>query len=312
MPLCGWASIDERGKLKGGVAGDQKQKSSTKDTVGEVKLGNWYNFSYTFVLRYKDRKKAKKHAAALKFFCNSKFVGYDQNQRTTLCTEVKRIGLSNYKKLAKNVETDCSALQDLCAMIAGVKLTWSPATAAMVDEYKKTGEFKVLTDKKYLTSGDYLMEGDILVRPGHHTIGVLENGPKAITPSEEKGSSNSTIKKGLKYAESFTGKDDSGNLSKAKGRVLQHALNLDYGESIKEDGVIGDATKEKLGSHYVKKGESQFMVTAAEILMYLNEVDAGGVETPGKYGSGLVSSVKKVLGGTGEKITASDFLKLVK
>ena len=34
--LCGWASIDEKGKATGGQKGDQ--------TGREVRTGNWYNF----------------------------------------------------------------------------------------------------------------------------------------------------------------------------------------------------------------------------------------------------------------------------
>ena len=53
------------------------------------------------------------------------------------------------------------------------------------------------------------------------------------------------------------------------------------------------------------------MVTAAEILMYLNGVDPNGVECPGKYGNGLVRASKQKFGDDGLKITASEFLKLI-
>lgn len=179
--LCGWASIDERGKISGGAAGDQKQRSSASDTTGEVRVGNWYHFGQTYVLRYKDRMKAKKHAAALKFFCNSVLVGYDQSQRTSLYTAVKTLGFANYTKLAAAKECDCSSLQDLCAMIAGANITSNPATSGMLNIFKASGDFEVLTDRKYLTSGDYLMEGDISVKPGKHTIGTITDGSKAFT-----------------------------------------------------------------------------------------------------------------------------------
>ena len=63
---------------------------------------------------------------------------------------------------------------------------------------------------------------------------------------------------------------------------------------------------------YVKKGEKQYMVTAAEILMELNGIDPNGVEKPGIYGDSLVKAAKKYFGGNGTKITASQFLKLIK
>ena len=96
-----------------------------------------------------------------------------------------------------------------------------------------------------------------------------------------------------------------------KVRVLQRGLNLDYGNTISEDGIYGSKTKAKLGSHYVAKGEKQYMVTAAEILMMLNGIDPNGVELPGVYGTGLVNAAKKFFGDDGLKITASEFFKLI-
>jgi hypothetical protein len=56
--------------------------------------------------------------------------------------------------------------------------TNAPTTSTIVKRFKDTGRFIHLTDKKYLKSSDYLRAGDILVRKGHHTVMVLENGPK--------------------------------------------------------------------------------------------------------------------------------------
>lgn len=72
---CGWASIDERGKIRGGKAGDQTGK--------EVKLGSWYYFGQTQVIRWKDRTKAKKYAKIIEALCNNPHIGYDQSERTT-------------------------------------------------------------------------------------------------------------------------------------------------------------------------------------------------------------------------------------
>ena len=130
---------------------------------------------------------------------------------------------------------------------------------------------------------------------------------------------NPIVEKGQKHAIEFTGyviKVDGlvGNETKSmKARVLQHAMNLDYKKNqIEEDGDFGIKSKFKLGTHYVTKGERQYMVTAAEILMELNGIDPNGVEYPGEYGNGLANAAKKFFGGTGTKITASQFLKLIK
>lgn len=88
-------------------------------------------------------------------------------------------------KIAKPVETDCSAFMMLCAISAGVdalKETYrkqgnSCTTYCMIRCFPATGEFELLTDRKYLTSDAYLRRGDILVSSGH-TVMVLENGEK--------------------------------------------------------------------------------------------------------------------------------------
>ena len=137
---------------------------------------------------------------------------------------------------------------------------------------------------------------------------------KPIT-TQSKG--NPIVKKGQQHAVNFTGvKIDvdgivGNDTNKMKARVLQRAMNLDYGKTIAEDGLLQTKSKAKLGSHYVKKGEKQYMVTAAEILMELHGIDPNGVEMPGKYGNGLVKAAKKFFGDDGTKITASEFLRLI-
>lgn len=136
-------------------------------------------------------------------------------------------------------------------------------------------------------------------------------------PTTTVSKCNPIIKKGQQHAVNFTGKKIAidgigGSETKMmKALVLQHALNLDYGKTIAEDGDFKTKSKSKLGSHYVKKGEKQYMVTAAEILMELHGIDPNGVEMPGKYGNGLVKAAKKFFGDDGTKITASEFLRLI-
>ena len=73
--------------------------------------------------------------------------------------------------------------------------------------------------------------------------------------------------------------------------VLQTALNMDHGAGLNVDGKMGAKTLQALGSHYVRKGETQYMVTAAEIMSYLMGYDAGGVECPGTFGNGLEKAI---------------------
>ena len=73
-------------------------------------------------------------------------------------------------------------------------------------------------------------------------------------------------------------------------RVLQHALNLDYKAGLEEDGIFGAKSRRAIDGHYVQKGETQWMVTAAEILLMLLGRDPHGVEHPGTFGTGLAAA----------------------
>lgn len=167
--LIGHASIDERGKIAGGAAGDQTSK--------EVCIRNWYSSNWGYILRCKNEKIAENMAISCEKGCANVNIGYDQNQRNTLRTQAQKVGF-DLSKIMTPCETDCSAFMTVCAECAGVPFSYgnAPTTSTMQNAFKKTGLFDVLTDKKYLVSSDYLKRGDILVKPGKHTVMVLSNG----------------------------------------------------------------------------------------------------------------------------------------
>lgn len=75
-------------------------------------------------------------------------------------------------------------------------------------------------------------------------------------------------------------------------KCLQRALNLDYKSGLAMDGCRGNATNVALGHHYVKRGETQYLVTFVEIgLMALGYYN-GSVESPGVFGGGLETAVR--------------------
>lgn len=175
----GHASIDERGKASGGRAGDQ--------TGREVCTRSWYNKGWRYCLRPKSATVAERMAKACEQGCANNKIGYDQSQRNTLHYYAKRCGY-NLAIINTKCETDCSAFMTVCAIAGGVSaLEYSgnaPTTSTMVDKFRETGAFTVLTDSKYLTGDAYLKRGDILVKPGSHTVMVLSNGSKAgATPT---------------------------------------------------------------------------------------------------------------------------------
>ena len=201
---CAWASQDENKKAKNGVAGDQTGK--------EVKVGEWYNFGQTHVIRPKNEVDGASIADAAIAIAENDCVGYDQNQRTTLYDELKKLDW-DYNKLTIKCETDCSAFAAVCCNVAGIPISKNVYSGNIVDACKKTGKFTILTDKKYLSSDDYLKEGDILVAPGHHVIVVCQDGSKVKNESDEVKTtapkSNTTVTAKKQYFPMYIGTSSS-------------------------------------------------------------------------------------------------------
>lgn len=125
---------------------------------------------------------------------------------------------------------------------------------------------------------------------------IIESEKPSISPTNKM---NPIIKAGQVHANNFAQCDlDTdgiyGSKTKKGGiKVLQRAMNLDYNACLDEDGIYGAKSKKALGTHYVKRGEKQYMVTALEILLMLKGYDPKGVELPGKFGGGLEKAVKQ-------------------
>ena len=164
----GHASIDERGKAKGGAAGDQ--------TLKEVYKRTWYSKPWHTVFRPKSAVVAEKIAKAMEQACANNNIGYDQYQRTTLYTHAKAKGW-DISKVTTKCETDCSALVAVCCNAAGVTVSKDMYTGNEAAVLKGTGKFTVYTAAKYVGGSDYLKRGDILLGTGHTAI-VLSNGSK--------------------------------------------------------------------------------------------------------------------------------------
>lgn len=173
----GHASIDERGRISGGTAGDQNGR--------EVCTRNWYANGWTVLLRPKSADVAEKSAKACEAGCANAKIGYDQGQRNTLRAQAKKVGF-DLSKITTPCETDCSAFMSVCAEAAGVNMDKAysasgnaPTTSTMQAKFTATGRYTALTESKYLTGDSYLKRGDILVKAGYHTVMALSNGANA-------------------------------------------------------------------------------------------------------------------------------------
>jgi hypothetical protein len=171
------ASLDENGKIKGGQAGDQTSK--------EVCTRSFYSKPWNVMLRYKDSSVAEKASEIGTKLANSNLVGYDQSQRNTLYTQLKKCNfdVDSYIKSGVKTETDCSAFQYAiyCCLIPAMRQDGNaPTTSTMKNFYSKHG-FTAYTDSKYLTSDSYLKKGDLLLKEGSHVAQNITSGSKSAT-----------------------------------------------------------------------------------------------------------------------------------
>ena len=167
----GSAHIDERGKAKGGKAGDQNGR--------EVSTQKWYKHEKGWVvLRPKSREAGRKIAWDMQAACDNPHIGYDQSERNTLYNVAKLYGF-DCSLVTKDCETDCSSLVRVCLAYAGIMVgAFSTANEASV--LLNSGYFKRMTGEQYTTRPDYLRTGDVLVTASQgHTVVVLNDGTLA-------------------------------------------------------------------------------------------------------------------------------------
>lgn len=123
--------------------------------------------------------------------------------------------------------------------------------------------------------------------------------PKPDTSKPATSGGNAVIRDGQIHCNNFTGAGipvdgyDGPKTRKGAVMVLQTGLNMDYRAGLDIDGIWGPASERALGSHYVCKGERQYMVTALEILLMLQGYNPNGVECPGSFGAGLEAAVRQ-------------------
>lgn len=128
-------------------------------------------------------------------------------------------------------------------------------------------------------------------------VGQVIKKPAAGTSTPSASAGNTIVRDGQIHANNFSGAGietdgiRGANTKKAGIKVLQVALNHDYNAGLAVDGIRGAKTDAALGNHYVKYGETQYLVTAVEILLMLKGYNPNGVECPGQFGSGLKAAV---------------------
>lgn len=252
------ASIDERGRISGGKAGNQ--------TGRELRIRNYYVHSKGWrVLRCIHPEMRPLIAAAMKAAVNNRNIGYDQNQRNTLYRQVQNAGFDPAKATTP-CETDCSALVRVAVLYALRKCGNGTSiadfyTANEASILLKSGLFTEMEGTRYTRRSDYLCAGDILVtRTKGHTEVVLNNGSRADTTAgtEHKYALGERL---LKNG------SEGADVKELQSLLIQ--LGYDCGKW-GADGDYGDATEmavEQFQRHWDLDADGEYGVNTHEMLM---------------------------------------------
>ena len=158
--------------------------------------------------------------------------------------------------------------------------------------------------KKYNTTVDALAKASGITDPNKIHVGqtITIKGtaekPKPTKPNGNTGT-NPIIRDGQIHARNFASPGlvadgISGDNTKRAGiRALQQAMNLDYHAGLALDGIWRTKSERALGRHTVRRGETQYMVTALQILLMLKGYNPSGLENPGIFGAGTEDAVRK-------------------
>ena len=168
------ARHDEKGKIKNGLVGDQKQeKIKGEDRKGEVAITPSYvHKKGWYVCRLKNADFAQEVARLAKIAANNSNIGYDQNYHKRGLIE---LGVNTTKKTS----TDCSGLVRQCIYEATGKDLGPFRTRNQIKTFKKSKMFKEIVPYK---KGMKIYDGDIFVTKtkGHTAIAVNSSFKKAV------------------------------------------------------------------------------------------------------------------------------------
>lgn len=184
---------DEHNRYSGGKAGDQ---SGT-----EWYIRSWYNRPWDVVIRFTDKKIADMIATLSIYAAQNNRIGYDQGQRTTYWTALKKAGYDP-RKITTACEDDCSA-GVMANIRAALELTGHSSWAKNININATTwtmkgnifscgAKVKTFTDASHTKGTAYLLPGDILLKTSAHTAVNLGRGSRM--PAENKVDNNTDSK----------------------------------------------------------------------------------------------------------------------
>lgn len=173
------ASMDERGKGRGGKAGNQ---SGTELNIRAAYDANWHT-----LIVWKDAARGIRCAAAGRDAAGNMHIGYDMDQRNTILPLAEAVQWQ-LAKIAEDCECDCSSLVSVCSIAAGApkQIMYDGGNLAytgnLAERLERTG---LVTVHRGLTYAQMLAKaaaGSIFVS-NTHTV-VVVSGATASAPAQ--------------------------------------------------------------------------------------------------------------------------------
>lgn len=159
----------------------------------QVSISESYGNVWMRCFRAKDITIANKLADCMVKACNNNVIGYSQDRRYTLTSQIANQGYDP-SKATSTCYTDCAALVAVCCNYAGVPVSREMYTGSEVDCLLGSGQFIEVPDAN---NYNVYQRGDILWRrsgsSGHTAIVVSTNGDAGLNQySSGSGYSTST------------------------------------------------------------------------------------------------------------------------
>lgn len=263
----GQATANEKGRTKGGKAGDQTGSEVAFDYwTYSQKTGNYNNWKYVF--RAKDPKVAKKLASSMKATCKNDHIGYDKKwpDRVSFYDEALAVNWK-IKKIENDCETTCTQAVAVCIRAAGIEMPRYWDATMVYEDLKATGKFKIFTGAGHCASDKKLEPGDILLSPGTHTAMVVESpneiGEEAAVKAAKEAEKAAAAKAKAKAKSKSKGKAKAKTIKYKAGKnyTLKMVLNVRTGPgknfpNVKRKNLTKDGKKHATKSKYgrLKKG----------------------------------------------------------
>jgi hypothetical protein len=225
--MFGSARTNENGKITGGKAGDQKQKSSTNDTVGEVSMRTFYVHSLGWlVFNWISNVYEEAAAVQMKYACNNPNIGYCQDHKTSLFNYIKEHKIKSLDKVDTPCEVDCSTLiRVIIYIVTGIDIG-NITTATEPHKLKTSGLFE--TTYEYISQEKTpVYDGSIICTKKKGHTGIIVSGnprPERTNSMEGKnyyakytGTSTSLVDALEEVGETDTSKSHRTKIAKVNG-----------------------------------------------------------------------------------------------